>query len=170
MFMGSSQNGMRSLETRVQSLEVALDEISHDLALSTGRMANTHNAGNACFKLPGAEFLSSKLWRRTEGRYPTSRFSTISTRPLASTRNMTDKEAADSSQSESRRFGIKGGFVVNPLAEIHPELKGSAEVSSNRAAPKNGLVHEPNGRQARCADRLSDASVPSVLPTSKIGR
>ncbi|RWR75713.1 microtubule-associated protein TORTIFOLIA1-like protein [Cinnamomum micranthum f. kanehirae] len=147
MFIGNSQNGMRSLETRVQSLEVALDEISHGLAVSTGRMGNSDTAGNACFKLPGAEFLSSKLWRRTEGRYSTSRFLTSSSAPLVSIRNVTDKEAAGSSQTESWRFGLKGGFVVNPLAEIHPESKGSTEVSSNRA-PKNGLVHEPNGRSS----------------------
>lgn len=130
----------------MQSLEVALDEISHGLAVSTGRMENSDTAGTACFKLPGAEFLSSKLWRRTEGRYSTSRFLTSSSAPLVSIRNVSDKEAAGSSQTESRRFGLKGGFVVNPLAEIHPESKGSTEVSSNRA-PKNGLFHEPNGRQ-----------------------
>ncbi|KAH7856687.1 hypothetical protein Vadar_004286 [Vaccinium darrowii] len=38
-FMGSSQSGMLSLETRVQGLELALDEISYDLAMTTGRMS-----------------------------------------------------------------------------------------------------------------------------------
>ncbi|KAF2311392.1 hypothetical protein GH714_022236 [Hevea brasiliensis] len=35
-FIGTSQNGMRSLETRVHGLELALDEISYDLAISSG--------------------------------------------------------------------------------------------------------------------------------------
>ncbi|KAK1305992.1 Microtubule-associated protein TORTIFOLIA1 [Acorus calamus] len=68
-FIGSSQSGMRALETRVHGLEMALDEISHDLAVTSGRMTNTDSS---CCKLPGAEFLSSKFWRKSEVRrfYP----------------------------------------------------------------------------------------------------
>ncbi|KAH9709207.1 TORTIFOLIA1-like protein 4 [Citrus sinensis] len=65
-FIGSSQSGMNSLETRVHGLEMALDEISYDLALSNGRILNNNAAENTCCKLPGAEFLSSKFWRRAE--------------------------------------------------------------------------------------------------------
>ncbi|CAL1413738.1 unnamed protein product [Linum trigynum] len=68
-FMGSSQSGINSLETRVHGLEMALNEISHDLAVSRGRIPETSPADNkACCKLPGTEFFSSKLWRRTDGR------------------------------------------------------------------------------------------------------
>ncbi|ESR51757.1 hypothetical protein CICLE_v10030884mg [Citrus x clementina] len=74
-FIGSSQSGMNSLETRVHGLEMALDEISYDLALSNGRILNNNAAENTCCKLPGAEFLSSKFWRRAEGRSSTSRCS-----------------------------------------------------------------------------------------------
>lgn len=74
-FIGSSQSGMNSLETRVHGLEMALDEISYDLALSNGRILNNTAAENTCCKLPGAEFLSSKFWRRAEGRSSTSRCS-----------------------------------------------------------------------------------------------
>ncbi|KAF8407977.1 hypothetical protein HHK36_007117 [Tetracentron sinense] len=136
-FIGSSQNGMRSLETRVHGLEMALDEISYDLAISTGKMSNTDSVGNTCCKLPGAEFLSSKFWRRTEeSRYSTSRFSSsggISS--LASMRNIADKDGnAETSKLENQRVRLQGGggFVVNPLAEIHSGSRGSSEVYSNR--------------------------------------
>ncbi|CAN0925739.1 TORTIFOLIA1-like protein 4 [Linum grandiflorum] len=69
-FMGSSQSGINSLESRVHGLEMALDEISHDLALSSGRMVpNADLAENRCCKLPGTDFLSSKIWRRTDSPY-----------------------------------------------------------------------------------------------------
>ncbi|GAB4839891.1 hypothetical protein Ancab_020600 [Ancistrocladus abbreviatus] len=66
-FMGTSQSGISSLETRVSGLERALDEISYDLAVQSGRFPND-SVGNTCCMLPGAEFLSPKFWRRAEGR------------------------------------------------------------------------------------------------------
>ncbi|KAE8688295.1 ARM repeat superfamily protein, putative isoform 2 [Hibiscus syriacus] len=72
-FIGSSQSGINSLETRVNGLEMALDEISYDLAISSGRIPNTDSPDNTCCKLPDAEFLSPKFWRKTEGRFSTSR-------------------------------------------------------------------------------------------------
>ncbi|KAJ8773701.1 hypothetical protein K2173_006351 [Erythroxylum novogranatense] len=72
-FMGHSQNGIDSLEKRIRGLEMALDEISYDLAISNGRIPNPDSTYNSCCKLPGAVFLSSKLWRRAEDRYATSR-------------------------------------------------------------------------------------------------
>ncbi|KAL4281976.1 hypothetical protein GQ457_03G007560 [Hibiscus cannabinus] len=71
-FIGSSQSGINSLETRVNGLEMALDEISHDLAVSSGRIPNTDSPDNTCCKLPGAEFLSPKFWRKTDGRFSSS--------------------------------------------------------------------------------------------------
>ncbi|KAL8227523.1 hypothetical protein R6Q57_015107 [Mikania cordata] len=66
-FIGSSRSGMNSLETRVNGLEKALDEISYDFAISTGRVSRTDSC---CM---GTEFLSPKYWRRAEGSFPNSR-------------------------------------------------------------------------------------------------
>ncbi|KAL5543778.1 hypothetical protein UlMin_007562 [Ulmus minor] len=77
-FIGSSQNGIRSLETRVHGLELALDEISYDLAVTSGRMTKTDSSSTTCCLLPGIDFLSSKFWRKTEGRYIAPRISTAS--------------------------------------------------------------------------------------------
>ncbi|KFK44614.1 hypothetical protein AALP_AA1G281600 [Arabis alpina] len=69
-FMGSSQSGIQSLESRVSGLEMALDEISCDLAVSNGRVPKNSSScgGDSCSKLPGTEFLSPKFWRKTEER------------------------------------------------------------------------------------------------------
>ncbi|EOA36830.1 hypothetical protein CARUB_v10008592mg [Capsella rubella] len=69
-FMGTSQSGIQSLESRVSGLEMALDEISCDLAVSNGRVPKNSGscAGESCSKLPGTEFLSPKFWRKTEER------------------------------------------------------------------------------------------------------
>ncbi|XP_076957527.1 TORTIFOLIA1-like protein 4 [Bidens hawaiensis] len=63
-YIGSSQDGMRSLESRVLGLESTLDEISYDLAKTTGPGSNPKPT--LCCKLPGADLLSSKLWKRSE--------------------------------------------------------------------------------------------------------
>lgn len=103
-FMGSSQNGIRSLETRVNGLEMVLDEISRDLAASSGRIANSEPDTNACC------ILSPKFWRRHDvGRY-TSRYS-VSDAPNYS------EESKGSYKWERQKLGVQGGFVTNPLAE-----------------------------------------------------
>ncbi|CAN8313131.1 unnamed protein product [Cochlearia groenlandica] len=59
-FMGSSQSGLQSLESRVSGLEMALDEISCDLAVSNGRVPrNSSCGGESCSKLP-------TFWSKTE--------------------------------------------------------------------------------------------------------
>ncbi|XP_061991805.1 TORTIFOLIA1-like protein 4 [Rosa rugosa] len=120
-FIGNSQSGLNSLETRVHGLEMALDEISYDLALSTGRIPNTESAENTCCKLPGAEFLSSKFWRRTEGRCSTPRFpSYAGTHP--SMNAGPDKDAAaEPSTFNRQRFQqqSRGAYTVIPTTEIH---------------------------------------------------
>ncbi|KAK7330433.1 hypothetical protein VNO77_24627 [Canavalia gladiata] len=117
-FMGSSQNGMHSLETRVHGLELALDEISYDLAISSGRMTKSDAPDNTCCLLPGAEFLSSKFWRKTQGRYSISRFSRPGGMPsLAAMHYPADRNAE--TKLTNHRFGPDGGFITNPLAEIH---------------------------------------------------
>uniref|UniRef100_A0A6N2K175 TORTIFOLIA1/SINE1-2 N-terminal domain-containing protein n=1 Tax=Salix viminalis TaxID=40686 RepID=A0A6N2K175_SALVM len=121
-FIGSSQSGINSLETRVQGLEMAVNEISNDLAVSSGRIPKTNSVENTCCKLPGAEFLSSKLWRRTECRSPTSRFSSsgnthslnsVSSIPVKNASIETYNPGSHRSQHQSR-----GGFVVNTLADV----------------------------------------------------
>ncbi|KAK1296952.1 Microtubule-associated protein TORTIFOLIA1 [Acorus calamus] len=141
-FIGSSQSGMRALETRVHGLEMALDEISHDLAVTSGRMTNTDSS---CCKLPGAEFLSSKFWRKSEVRYSTSsRLSVSGTTPFGDMRNAADKEDTESSLKwDKQKHTLPGGFVVNPLAEVHPRSRGSLEVSSNRLL--NSGIHTSGG-------------------------
>ncbi|XP_043724612.1 TORTIFOLIA1-like protein 4 isoform X2 [Telopea speciosissima] len=158
-FIGSSQNGMRSLETRVHGLELALDEISYDLAMSTAKVSGTDSAGNTCCKLPGAEFLSSKFWRRTEGRYPSSSLSS-SGGSLAAIRNVADKDgSSEPLRMDNWRFRLQrggGGVIVNPLAEIHSDSTASSEIFSNRAL-KN-TIYDLEGRQGRSRSGLDVAS------------
>ncbi|XP_034692719.1 TORTIFOLIA1-like protein 4 [Vitis riparia] len=118
-FIGNSQSGINSLETRVNGLEMVLDEISFDLAISSGRVSNSDSAGNTCCKLPGAEFLSSKFWKRTEG-HTTSRFSsTGSIQALTTINNMPNKYASNMVDEQKLQHQNLDGFVANPLADIH---------------------------------------------------
>ncbi|CDP14919.1 unnamed protein product [Coffea canephora] len=130
-FMGSSQSGMRSLETRVRGLELALDEISLDLAVSTGRMSNAASAGGMCCKLPGAEYLSSKLRKRAESR------------PAASMLSIANKsEDSGVFKLDNRRSRYEGGhgIIMNPLAEIPIDSRSIPGVSSNRIPENAHLV------------------------------
>lgn len=139
-FIGSSQSGMRSLETRVQGFELALNEISYDLALTNGRMSNMDSKRTSCCSLPGAEFLSPKFWRRTEPRHSISQFSSSRATPsMAAICNLGDRNCnAETFKLESRRFRGQGsgGFIVNPLAEIHSDSHGITEISSNGVSKK----------------------------------
>lgn len=118
-FIGNSQSGINSLETRVNGLEMVLDEISFDLAISSGRVSSSDSAGNTCCKLPGAEFLSSKFWKRTEG-HTTSRFSsTGSIQALTTINNMPNKYASNMVDEQKLQHQNLDGFVANPLADIH---------------------------------------------------
>ncbi|XP_058228170.1 TORTIFOLIA1-like protein 3 [Rhododendron vialii] len=138
-FIGSSQNGMRSLETRVQGFELALNEISYDLAVTNGRMSNMDSKRTSCCSLPGAEFLSPKFWRRTAPRrHSISQFSSSRvTPPMAAIRDLADRNGnAETFKLENRRFRgqSSGGFIVNPLAEVRSDSHGISEVSSNRVS------------------------------------
>ncbi|XP_017973256.1 PREDICTED: microtubule-associated protein TORTIFOLIA1 [Theobroma cacao] len=130
-FVCSSQTGMHSLETRVHGLELALDEISYDLAVSTGRMSSSSRT--TCCLLPAAGFLSSKFWRKTEGRYATSWFSTSSGTPsVAATRCRADRNwNAEAFKLENHRLRLQGGggFIMNPLAEIHGDSRRVSEIA-----------------------------------------
>ncbi|KAJ4877425.1 ARM repeat superfamily protein [Raphanus sativus] len=104
-FVGSSQHGMHSLETRVQGLELALDEISYDLAVSNGRMSSNRN--NCCLIPPGS-FITSKFWKKP-----------VSAPRLATYRNRNAQTMG--LQGSRQRFNGPAGFIVNPLAEIRPD-------------------------------------------------
>ncbi|KAJ0236374.1 HEAT repeat-containing protein [Hirschfeldia incana] len=104
-FVGSSQHGMHSLETRVQVLEIALDEISYDLAVSNGRMSSNRN--NCCLIPPGS-FITSKFWKKPD-----------SAPRLATYRNRNAQTMG--LQGSRQRFSGPAGFIVNPLAEIRPD-------------------------------------------------
>ncbi|KAK6153348.1 hypothetical protein DH2020_012987 [Rehmannia glutinosa] len=133
-FIGSSQNGMRSLEARVHGLELALDEISFDLAISTGRMSQNGAARAMCCKLPGTDFLSSKLWRKAATRSSTSRLPASGGAPsTAANRSIIDKiGVGEGFPVENRRFLLQGGrgVIVNPLAKISSGSRGFSEISS----------------------------------------
>ena len=143
---------MNSLETRVHGLEIALDEMSYDLAVSSGRMPNSDFAENTCCKLPGTEFLSSKFWRRADDRYSSQRFSS----GMVSSPN---KDAsAEFYKSDSRRFQHQNGgaFVLNQLAtEVHSSPRGSTGGFSNRM-PKN-IIQVSEGVQICNTSGLSGA-------------
>ncbi|KAH0461851.1 hypothetical protein IEQ34_009426 [Dendrobium chrysotoxum] len=108
-FIGSSQNGINSLEARVNSLEMTLNEISHDLVVPSSR--NSDPAAKTCCRLPGTEFLSSKFWRRTDSRY-SSRF-------LPDINDSGNRAAHDVYQWNKQKLGF-----TNPLAEINPCSRG----------------------------------------------
>ncbi|KAL2936003.1 TORTIFOLIA1-like protein 3 [Bienertia sinuspersici] len=133
-FIGSSQDGMRTLETRVHGLEQALDDISYDLALSTARMSSVEAPRSSCCMLPGSDFLSSKFWRRPDGRCSTSRFSFSGNTLASATRSVADKRPGDTVGLENRRFSLRGpgGVIMNPLAEHSGDSRGVSEVSTSR--------------------------------------
>lgn len=120
-FMGNSQNGMQSLEARVRGLELALDEISLDLAVSTGRMSKNNADGSTCCKLPGTNFLTWKLWR-TEGRSSTScLLASHGTPSMAAACGVDRKGDVKMSRLENRGYQVQGsrGIIKNPLADAH---------------------------------------------------
>ncbi|KZV39667.1 hypothetical protein F511_22692 [Dorcoceras hygrometricum] len=119
-FMGNSQNGMQSLEARVHGLELVLDEISLDLAVSTGRMSQNNGDGSNCCQLPGTNFLTWKLWRRTEGHSSTSRLLSSRGTPSIAAVRIADRNGDDTMpRLEAREYPVQGGrgIIKNPLAD-----------------------------------------------------
>lgn len=122
----------------MHGLELALDEISYDLAVSSGRMSYANTPRATCCLLPGADFLSSRFWKRPEGRQSTPKFSTpTAATPLAPMRSRVDRHGtngdAGSINLENNRFQVqrRGGFMVNPLAV----RQGESRTISNVALP-----------------------------------
>ncbi|KAL4361016.1 hypothetical protein GQ457_04G017160 [Hibiscus cannabinus] len=104
-FICSSQTGMGSLETRVHGLELALDQISYDLAVSTGRMSTSTRT--TCCLFPAAGFLRSKFWRKTGMNTDGSRL----------------------------RLHGGGGLITNPLAEVQSDSRHLSEIPYQHHRP-----------------------------------
>ncbi|RDX99548.1 TORTIFOLIA1-like protein 4, partial [Mucuna pruriens] len=161
-FIGSSQSGMNSLESRVHGLEMALDEISYDLAVSSGRISNNDATEDTCCKLPGTDFLSSKFWKKTEGRYSTSRFSLGGS--IASTiavHNATNKDGNKEilTANNNRVQHGKGGYFVNPLAEVQSDLKGHYTYKMSK-----NMVQDSGRAQSDNASRYDGIQPASEAP------
>lgn len=117
----------------MHGLEMVLDEISHDLAISSGRLSRSDPAVKTCCSLPGAEFLSPKFWRRTDS----SRYSLSGNQTMAGMRFLAEQQ---SGEYPKQRAGPQKNIVVNPLAEINPQSRGNAEITSNKML-KN-VIHD----------------------------
>ncbi|KAL9240905.1 hypothetical protein vseg_015071 [Gypsophila vaccaria] len=138
-FMGNSQNGIDSLKTRVSGLEKALDMISHDLAVQTGR---NPTAGSIC--CPSTEFLSPKFWRRTEAR-------SLSAKPSYSGNN-TNVEA----------LTIDGLRLYEQNEGMGRDSWGSVEVNSSKSV--NGMC-QTSQRGRICSPRSFDAASATAFLT-----
>ncbi|XP_027362081.1 TORTIFOLIA1-like protein 4 [Abrus precatorius] len=160
-FIGSSQSGMNSLETRVHGLEMALDEISYDLAVSSGRIPNTDATEDTCCKLPGTDFLSSKFWKKTEGRYSASRFSFGGIASTNVVHNAIDKDGSkEILAANNKRLQLgKGAYFVNPLAEVQSDLKGYSGHHSYKMS-KN-MVQDAERAQSNNASSRYDGIQPA---------
>ncbi|KAF2325392.1 hypothetical protein GH714_027388 [Hevea brasiliensis] len=165
-FIGSSQHGINSLETRVHGLEMALDEISYDLALSSGRIPNADSADNTCCNLPGAEFLSSKFWRRTEGRYSTSRFSSPgSMQSPHAARNILNKDASTETYNlNSQRFQHqnRSGFNANPLADARSVARRNLVFYSSQMS-NNTIQDDGQDQKSNGLSEISSVSCPAPV-------
>ncbi|KAL1566249.1 TORTIFOLIA1-like protein 3 [Salvia divinorum] len=119
-FIGSSQRGIQSLEARVHGLELALDEISYDLAASTRKVSTN---GASCCSLPGADFLSLKLRRKTQAssQLPASCGAPPSTAAAGSI-PCKNEDGGRGFLLQNRRRPLPGVIVMNPLAEIPPQV------------------------------------------------
>ncbi|KAK9080479.1 hypothetical protein SSX86_000237 [Deinandra increscens subsp. villosa] len=109
-FIGSSVNGMQSLESRVLGVESTLSEISFDLAKST--------EPTSCCKLPGADLLSSKLWKKSEILHSNMR--RFSSPPIFA--KNTDLEPCNLETTRLHLHGGRAGFIKNPLAETANQM------------------------------------------------
>lgn len=163
-FIGSSQSGINSLETRVNGLEMALDEISYDLAVSRGRIPNTDSPDNTCCKIPGAEFLSPKFWRKNEVRCSTSRLSSSGRMlSLDAVHNTHDKDSGvvtyKPAVSQGYQCQGRGGFVMNPVGDAGSSIRENSGFSNrtsrnsiqNAQRVQLGNASGPNGTSlVRC--------------------
>nr|GMD18233.1 microtubule-associated protein TORTIFOLIA1-like [Ipomoea batatas] len=115
-FIGSSQNGMNSLEKRVNGLEKVLDEMQQCLGFSGRRIPTTDYTGNTCCMLPRPEFFSPKFWRKQEGQSYNTSFSLLSRSQSENTMHMMPDED-----------DIAQTLIENSSRNRHPSMHGTGE-------------------------------------------
>ena len=132
---------------------MALDEISYDLAVSSGRIPTTDATEDMCCKLPGTDFLSSKFWKKAEGRYSTSRSSSGSIASPIAVHSATDKNGSKQIlTTNNKRFQHRrGGFFVNPLSEVESD-SGHLEQHSYKMVQ---AAEKAQSNNASCLDGIS---------------
>lgn len=141
---------------------MALDKMSYDLALSSGMIPNNKYAENTCCKLPGTEFLSSKFWRRTEGRFSTLRLTSSGNMEcFRAIHNTADTETYNRDNGKLQHLH-GGGYFLNSLSDLHG-LRETSGFHSNRTM-KN-IIHESERWQGCRVDGLDGASPFSVSKT-----
>ncbi|XP_009115457.1 TORTIFOLIA1-like protein 4 isoform X2 [Brassica rapa] len=127
-FMGSSQSGIQSLESRVSGLEMALDELSCDLAVSNGRVPKSNSCGGeSCSKLPGTEFLSPKFWRKTEDRPMQTR-----TRNAASEMAAQENSFDQGISTDVNKVGQRGGSSVYQKRSARNQFQDSMHTTTRK--------------------------------------
>ncbi|KAH9331209.1 hypothetical protein KI387_003317 [Taxus chinensis] len=172
MFMGTSQEGMHSLEKRVHGLERTVDEMAQDLAVSTGRLSNVEDGRVSCCKFPGSVFLSSKFWRKNEGRYSSAQLATSDVSSLNRSERETPYRAEMSTEICDRKFrGMQGGFIVNPLADVRGSLRreNTEFVSNNIQRPTSENL-EGNQKFSGVVDRNRSNEGPSARSALQVSK
>ncbi|KAA3482907.1 Microtubule-associated TORTIFOLIA1-like protein [Gossypium australe] len=168
-FIGSSQSGINSLETRVNGLEMALDEISYDLAISSGRILNMDSTDSTCCKLPGAEFLSPKFWRKTESRFSTSRLPSSGRMLLLNAvHNLHDKDSGGEMYKPAYCRGYQcqagSGFVMNPVGDAGSDIRDNPGFSENTI--QNAERFQVGNASASDGTSLVSCTAPTSLSSS----
>ncbi|XP_057869592.1 TORTIFOLIA1-like protein 2 [Cryptomeria japonica] len=164
MFMGSSQEGLHSLEKRVHGLERTVDEMAQDLAVSTGRLSTVEDGRATCCKFPGSVLLSSKFWRKNEGRYSPAQLATSDGSSMSRSGRGAPYRAEMGTDIWDRKLkGLRGGFMVNPLADVRGTLKReTTEFVSNDT--QRSILENLEGNQmfTKARDRNRSNEGPSV--------
>eukprot|EP01018_Ginkgo_biloba_P017670 Gb_29754 [translate_table: standard] len=143
--MGSSQEGMLSLENRVRGLERAVEDMARDLAVSTGRQGNSHLLGyEGTTNRSSGKFYESpdnpspKFGKGNDGRssFP-ERFASSDVIPSG------NRGGRDSPWRSSNA----GGDIWDSHAQGTPRNDHVAEVQMNSRRVMNNVSNE--GRSSR---------------------
>lgn len=151
----------------MHGLEMALDEISYDLAISRGRIPNTDAADDMCCKLPGSEFLSSKFWKRTEGRYSTSRLYSRNRLSPNAVHNAADKDGSrtEMSATTNKRFQYRrSGLHLNPLADVQSDSK--KQLGQYSCTMPNNVIQDAEKTQSNNTG-INDGISPAACATPR---
>eukprot|EP01018_Ginkgo_biloba_P040368 Gb_05823 [translate_table: standard] len=176
VFMTSSEESMCALETRVNGLERIVDEMAQDLALSTGRLCNVEHARFRCRRFLGADFFSSKFWKKNEGRCSPSTLAVSDDVPsMAKLRQETSYNANPGTNvcEDNRYRHLPRRFNFNPLADFQETSCRGGTQMLNRASDKTGKQNRfDEGLSARSFWQASvdDATVADMQVAGKIAR